>query len=715
MAVAIIALVRGARRGDAPMRRTRYCLAGALLVDAVGTLVGLGYVAVQGSIPVPSFGDVLLLWAPLTVLGLWLVPTAEGRAAGTMRFVADGAVAASALFSISWLLAIEPLWHAGRWSPAGRSVTVLYPLCDVFVAAVALAVRGRARSDVRELLNYITAGLLLIALSDTGYCVQVAERGVATFGWPDAALQAGFVLIIFALVRRPRGAPERRSYAAMDRNILYIPVAVAVGVAVWHVAAGHPLVLSEVIAGAVMVAAMLFRQFVYTREISDAADRNRYDAAHDALTGLANRKAFFARLDEHLYTPDAGTAAVLLFDLDGFKAINDTFGHDVGDSVLVSFASSLREEAPSETVARLGGDEFAVLVTGPDVELRAVTLGNALARGCQLATGGRGPLAVACSIGIALSRDGDASEALLRRADLAMYTAKRSPMSRLACFSEEMADVADRSHLLAAALVGAAERGELSLLYQPLYQLCDRSFAGAEALLQWTHPSFGQVPPAEFLPIAQDTGCIDGLDAWVLERALSQLATWRSSGRELPWLFVSVSASRCTAALPETVRAALGRHGVDPEQLVLQIAQGQVPALATSRPLRRLRDLGVRLAVDDFGAGSASLAQLAGLQVDILKIDREVIANLGQAGGRPVLDAVIGLAAAPSGLPTVAEGSSTGPGMTRRAPPTSLRGSSSARRCRPRPLRTGSTGRAPYPGSALLPILRRSANPGSAC
>jgi diguanylate cyclase (GGDEF)-like protein len=655
LAVALVALMQGARRGDAPMRRTRYWLAGSLLVTVVGSVAGLGYIAVQGSVPVPSLGDVAIAWVPMAIVGFWLVPTGQGRSAGTLRLVADGTVAASALFLTSWLLAIEPLWHTGRWSPAGRAVETLYPLCDVFVAAVALAVLSRARSDVRELLNFATAGLVLIAVSDTGSAVLLAQRGVSQFGWPDATLQAGLVLIVFAALSRPRGTPERRSYAVIDRTVLFVPVVVAVTVTLWHVAVVAPLTITDAIPAAIMVAAIVARQFVYIRELSLAGDQHRYDAAHDALTGLGNRKAFFERLGEHLGTPGSGTAAVLLFDLDGFKEINDTFGHDVGDDVLVSFATSLRELAPEAFVARLGGDEFAVLVTGADHERRAVALGTAVARGHRLSTEGRGPLQISCSTGVALSRAGDVSEVLLRRADLAMYAAKASPVSRLAFFSDEMAAVADRRHLLAAALRGAADRGEMSLLYQPLYRLSDRSLAGAEALLRWEHPQFGAVSPTEFIPIAEDTGCIDELGAWVLDQALSQVAAWRRGGRELPWLFVNVSAPQFTEALPTTVGAALARHDISPQQLILEITESQVPAYASSLPMQRLRETGVRIAVDDFGAGYSSFSQLARLPVDILKIDRDVIANLGRAAGRPVLDAIIGLATA-LGLATVAEG-----------------------------------------------------------
>jgi diguanylate cyclase (GGDEF)-like protein len=655
MGVALVVLVRGARNGDGLMRRTRYCFAGAVLATVVGALAGLGYVVAQGSIPVPSLGDISLAWVPLAVVGFWLVPTRNGRSAGTLRLVTDGAVAASSLFFISWLLAIEPLWQTGRWSATGRAVEMLYPLCDVFVAAVALAVLPRARSDVRELINYAAAGLLLIAFSDSWSTVLLAERGVIAFGWPDATIQAGLVMLIFGAIGRPRSQPERRSYSTIDHSVLYIPVLVAMCVGIWHLADGNSFTLREGIPGAVMLTAIVVRQIVFTRELSRAADRHRYAAAHDGLTGLANRKAFFDRLGEHLRTPGSGTAAVLLFDLDGFKEINDSFGHDVGDEVLASFAAALREQAPSELVARLGGDEFAMLVTGDDLELRAVSMGNHLAAGRRLATAGRGALQVSCSIGIALSRPDDASESLLRRADLAMYVAKRSPMSRLACFSDEMAVVADRRHLLAAALDGATERREMSLVYQPLYRLCDRSLAGAEALLRWEHPRFGAVSPSEFIPIAEDTGCIDAIGAWVLEQAVAQVAAWRHSGHELPWLFVNVSAPQFTDELPDLVRSALARHGVRPGQLILEITESQVPAFGASRPMQRLREMGVRIAVDDFGSGYSSFAQLARLPVDILKIDREVIANLGHVGGRPVLDAIIGLATA-LGLSTVAEG-----------------------------------------------------------
>jgi EAL domain-containing protein (putative c-di-GMP-specific phosphodiesterase class I) len=259
------------------------------------------------------------------------------------------------------------------------------------------------------------------------------------------------------------------------------------------------------------------------------------------------------------------------------------------------------------------------------------------------------------SIGIAVLRDGDTPADALRRADLAMYSAKRSPTARLAVFSEDMADEAQRRHLLVAALAGAVDRGEMRLVYQPLYRLGDASLAGAEVLLRWTHPLFGAVPPDECIPLAEESGHINQIGAWVLEQSVAQMAAWERQGRHLPQLYVNVAARQFTDDLPALVADVLDRHGMQPSRLTLEITESQLPDLAANRPMQVLRKSGVQIALDDFGAGYSSLAQLARLPVDILKIDRDFIRNLGEAAGRPVMDAIINLAKA-LGLVTVAEG-----------------------------------------------------------
>jgi EAL domain-containing protein (putative c-di-GMP-specific phosphodiesterase class I) len=252
-------------------------------------------------------------------------------------------------------------------------------------------------------------------------------------------------------------------------------------------------------------------------------------------------------------------------------------------------------------------------------------------------------------------RRGDSAADVLRRADLAMYSAKVSTSSRVVDFTEGLAQQAERRSRLSTDLAGAADRGELHLVYQPLYRLGDGALTGAEALLRWTHPLWGAVPPDEFIPIAEECGQISSVGAWVLEQAVGQVSAWERAGRHLPCLYVNVSAVEFTADLSVRVGDVLRRNDVDGRRLVLEVTESQVPGLGANGTMQELRASGVRIALDDFGAGYSSLAQLARLPVDVLKIDRDLLSNIGDSTGRAVMDAVIGLARA-LGLATVAEG-----------------------------------------------------------
>jgi diguanylate cyclase (GGDEF)-like protein len=653
---ALVLMVRAARSGDAAMRRPRYLLAAALGASASGGVVALGYLAVLGSIPVPSLVDpVTLMWVPLAACGFWLMPQRPGSRLGLTRLMADGAVAATALLFASWVSVIEPLIDSGRWSAVALSGQIAYPLADVAIAAMVISLLPRARADLRRMLNLVAVGLLLVALSDSGFMAILARHGEPSFGWPDVTLQAGMALLAYAAWVRPTPVLGQAARTpAIDRHLPYVPVVFAGAVGMWHVVSKGAIDLDDAVFGAVMLAALLARQGLFARDMTVIGDQHRQAAAHDELTGLANRKQFFARLTEHLSTPGTGPAVVLHIDLDGFKEVNDTLGHEAGDEVLTQFAQVLREAAPGQLVARLGGDEFAALVTGEDAERAALEVAGRITEGRADARRGL-RVQVTCSVGVAALREGDAPVDVLHRADLAMYSAKRDAGRRVAVFSESMAQQADRRHLLSADLSGAVARGELHIVYQPLYRLGDGTLAGAEALLRWTHPLFGAVPPDEFIPLAEESGAIHAIGGWVLDTAIAQTAQWQRTGRYLPQLFVNVSAAQFTDELPGHVRDLLGRHGVQADRLTLEITESQLPGLAVNGAMLALRESGVHIALDDFGAGYSSLAQLARLPVDILKIDRDFIRNLGETAGRPVMDAVINLARA-LGLTTVAEG-----------------------------------------------------------
>ncbi len=668
--VALTAMVRSARRSDPAGRLFRWCLAGSLVAVAAGSVIGIVLTATTGAIPVPSVGDpVTMAWVPIALFGLWRVPRRNAElSAGPLRLIADTAVAVTSLLFASYLWVLEPLASTGRWTPLGQVVQTSYPLMDVAVAATAISLLPRVRADVRPFLNCVAAGLVLVVVSDSGSVLILAQRGASSFGWPDVTLQAGMMLLAFAARLRVRPViVEQRASGFVDRNLVYLPIAVASVLCLLHVWLVGPLGLTETALGTTMLLAVVLRQALHGSALGSTAEEHRRASVQDALTGLSNRKAFLSRLHEHLITPGAEPAAVVLFDLDGFKEVNDTLGHDAGDEVLIGFSWQLALAAASAgtatgggsagstgMAARLGGDEFALLVVGEDPEERAVRLAhriNALSSDPQH-EGRRG---VRGSAGIAAVLPVDTPSEVMRRADLAMYAAKRGGESGVQVFTPALTAKADRRNLLIGALAGAAERGELHVVYQPLFRLSDSHMIGAEVLLRWSHPLLGDVTPDEFIPLAEDTGAIVAIGRWVRHAALEQVATWDASGLVLPRLFVNVAAGEFTETLPDEVRQLCAQHRIAPDRIALEITESRLPDGRAATIMNDLRASGILIALDDFGTGYSSLSQLAHLPVDILKIDRDFIRNLGEASGRPMLDAIVTLGRA-LGLTTVAEG-----------------------------------------------------------
>jgi diguanylate cyclase (GGDEF)-like protein len=662
MVTALFAMAASARTGDQAAARFRWALAAALAAVAVGAVIGLVLTLVTGAIPVPSVADpVTLAWVPIAVYGFWNVPRRDGTGAGGLhRLLADGAIAVTALMFASYLWILEPLAHSGRWTLSGRLVELSYPVLDIFIAAMVLSLLPRVRADVRPFLNVVAVGLLLVAVSDSGSVLLLAQRGVAQFGWPDVSLQAGLMLL--ALAARLRVRPVLREQPAstwLDRNLPYLPIAVAAALGLLHVQLVAPLNITESAFGLLMLMAIVWRQSLYAATLAATAELHRSASAVDGLTGLANRKAFISRLTEHLTTPGAGPAAVVLFDLDGFKEVNDTCGHDEGDEVLISFAARLAAAARDGLVARLGGDEFAMLLSAEtDPEDAAFAIVQRV-NDDGVDPAGPGRRCVRASAGITALQVDDTPSAAMRRADLAMYAAKHSvgqgERGRVCVFTPGLAAKADRRSLLLAAISGAAERDELHVVYQPMFSLADGTLSGAEALLRWEHPLLGSVGPDEFIPLAEDSGHISVLGRWVREQALGQMASWDAAGRRLPRMFINVAAAELRPQLPAEIAALLARHGLTADRLALEITESRLPGAAAIEVMATLRSAGVHLALDDFGTGYSSLAQLAHLPVDILKIDRDFMANLGENSGRPVLDAIVRLGRA-LGLTTVAEG-----------------------------------------------------------
>jgi diguanylate cyclase (GGDEF)-like protein/PAS domain S-box-containing protein len=371
------------------------------------------------------------------------------------------------------------------------------------------------------------------------------------------------------------------------------------------------------------------------RDISERkahTDALEYQALHDALTGLPNRSLFGDRLRQALLAARRNQKmfGVLLLDLDRFKDINDSLGHDRGDSLLQEVTARLRGVLrATDTIARLGGDEFAVLTTDAkhpeDVVATAkkiiASLEGPFAIGDQMVETG-------ASIGIAMYPvHGDDPSTLLRRADVAMYVAKRSGGGYALYQPEQEAQTMRRSGL-AGELRRSIPQGELVLHYQPQITLATGAINVVEALVRWNHPREGLMPPDRFIPMAEDTGIIHPLTAWVIDSALSQLCKWLADGLDVS---VSLNVSPRNIedhSLEEMVARALGNFKVEPSRLTLEITEGVAMAAAAAKALHRLHEIGVRLALDDFGTGYSSLLYLMRLPVNEIKIDRSFVSAL---------------------------------------------------------------------------------------
>jgi diguanylate cyclase (GGDEF)-like protein/PAS domain S-box-containing protein len=360
-----------------------------------------------------------------------------------------------------------------------------------------------------------------------------------------------------------------------------------------------------------------------------------YLADHDALTGLPNRRLFLHSLARGIERAAGteGTLAVLFVDLDRFKRINDVFGHDAGNTVLRDAArrigSCVRDH---DTVARLGGDEFTVLLEGvettPGICAVADRIRAELKRPFPVA---ESEVYVSASIGIALfPRDGTSAEELLKRSDVAMYQAKKNGRDNQQFYSAESATRISRGIDMEARLRRALEHGELDLHYQPQVGFADGEIRSVEALVRWSNPELGWVPPVQFIPLAEETGLIQPIGAWVLETAIAQAKAWQNAGLRPMRMCINVSARQLNERLVKTVSRSLALTGMSPSCVELEITESVMVSRdpGTDAALEALRALGVGFAIDDFGTGYATFDYLKRLPVRTLKVDGSFVRNV---------------------------------------------------------------------------------------
>ncbi|WP_407940460.1 putative bifunctional diguanylate cyclase/phosphodiesterase [Micromonospora auratinigra] len=676
-ATATALLVASARR-PGPHRQAYALLAAAGGAALLSLLLGLAGGLAAGDHWTHQQGQ-RTWWATLVAVGttlsggavsvalLRLLGAATTRAAAA-RLLLDALVIASALWFVGWVVCSEPTRLLGAATPVACVPIVLATATAALAAGLTVMMVLRAAS-ARARIVLLGTGLTGVTGGGLGLAAGLCQAGPGMAVAGTVVLAAGLLAVALAVHRVDRPGRVDVDLISRDGEYAFAPMFAMAASAMYHLAQGGRFDAYGIVAGSVEGFALVARQYLALNDVRGYASRLAEREAHfrelahtDPLTGLANRRGLLRALHR---CAEQGVPCVLLgLDLDGFKNVNDMRGHDVGDAVLAEVGRRLRGNLrPGDLAARLGGDEFAVLMHGAaDPEPVAERLLGVLGRPYEEPDG---PVFLSVSIGVAAGGGQTDVELLLRNADLALRYAKQRGKNRIERYDATYDQLLSRRTLLEHELRGAIERDELRLVFQPVASLPSVRPVGAEALLRWHHPELGNVRPDEFIPLAEECGMIAKLGAWVLHQACYQLSRWLADGHDV-WVSVNVSPRELHA--PEyvvQVAEALRAHHVPPQRLVLEVTE---QAVATDldeliRRLTALRLTGVRIALDDFGAGYSSLGQLRRLPVDILKIDHGLVAEhepvrpVGRDGPAfaPMVDIVLRLGHH-FGLEVIAEG-----------------------------------------------------------
>ena len=607
------------------------------------------------------------LGAVSLLAGTLMLPGAAESPPAALRHLLDALVIAAAVWFVGWVLMSEPVRILGDHTPK-LCPALLVPTCVAAVAIGLTAVLALHAYRPRMATVWVAAGTTLVTGAATALSVGICQhRSVVLL---LGAIQLPVGLLVVARAVRGADQPVQVTGDVTQRGTAYVfvPMVAMIASANWFLAIGGELSVAGLAAAGVEGVVLVTRQYLALVDVKRYALALRQREAHfrelahtDPLTGLANRRGLLRALRE----PASGAAqprVLIGIDLDGFKNVNDMRGHDVGDAVLAAVAERLKANLlAGDVAARLGGDEFAVLMaaTPDEAMLAAKRLLAVLGEPYEV---GEASVFLSASVGVAGSpAPGDTGQ-LMRDTDLALRYAKQRGKNRVERYEKRYDELLRRHNVLESELRHAIARGQLSLVYQPVVALPSMRIVGAEALLRWRHPELGPVRPDEFIPVAEESGLINRLGAWVLETACRQLAEWLAAGHDV-WCSVNLSPRELHAAdYAGQVADVLAEYGVPPQRLVLEVTEH---AVATDMEelisrLTELRTTGVRIALDDFGAGYSSLGQLRNLPVDILKIDHALVAEPESRTGTaaPLVDVVVRLGHR-LGLEVLAEGIGT--------------------------------------------------------
>jgi diguanylate cyclase (GGDEF)-like protein len=658
-------------------------LAGWVLGDAVWAYQEL--VLKTPEAPFPSVADAGYLTFPVAACVALVLFPAGYAGQSQIRLLFDGIIVAGSLFVLAWTIGLDTVFADSGQPPLTFAVSAAYPVTDLVIMTTAVLVLARARVGQRTSFALMTAGATVIAVWDIAFLYLIAENEYVSGHPIDIGYAVGPLLLAAAALMAGRGPAHEVGPAEVPSRMSlwlpYVPLPFAI-IAGMSYSATRPQSAPVALALILVVTAVLARQFIVLAENRRLLVQVARQALRDPLTGLANRALFNDRLAHAvaLQLRDGREVAVLSLDLDDFKLVNDSLGHSAGDSLLKAVAQRILNCVRSgDTVARLGGDEFAVLIEdGPDSPLRVANRIREAFEAPFLVDGH--PCEMRPSVGVAVgpSPPGTpdvSADALLKNADLAMYSAKRDRVG-VQQFTPDMRLI-DRDEVslpqrrpnppsgpvppareLFAQLRRGIEQGDLTLVYQPKFTTSSGEVAGVEALVRWSHPDRGLLLPDSFLPVARENGLMGALTERVLARAADDAVQWRARGALIPFAVNLFPPSLADPGLTSQITGILHARGLPSGCLTVEITEeirlGNLSR--THEVLKRLREADIRVSIDDFGSGYSALSYLGELRVDELKLDRQFVAPILHSGPAQVIVRSVIDMAHELGMVCVAEG-----------------------------------------------------------